>query len=458
MLDDQTGNTNKTDIDAYTENLLKRNEEESKKLYNTKLILNRYMDRHRYNVIDLHVNTFNFNRTTLPITEYTITMIITLFPNTKTLIATLKPNTNPVRFLFDSLNYFSNLKNLHLTMTDGLSGTFRTKLMIKKLKLYTKALCGSDTITRGTLRKVCGVESLAIREGTLTIGSSAIIARLPIEKLSLKNIIITRSETKSIEQTINALDITHLKLIYTGTCPQQNKIMTDLITQYINKLPHPNLKEFSFTLPHKSKEINYLQLLYKLNLNRLRIFLKLDTDYNTIDQIIGVIHLSPPNLSIEIVYYKTDLISKYSKDDFDKLAIYTNLKISEKENPYTAFPRHSKKEINIRSLAAYKRAIYENKNSPKILISPYKNNAQQETLTSTLYDESTFIKYEDLIDEILKEYNENSPAPQPDPEPNNVRIDPKVTNIITQPTIPTTETTQNPQTNTNIIKNSLSDA
>lgn len=195
-----------------------------------------------------------------------------------------------------------------------------------------------------------------------------------------------------------SLKLTKLKLINTPHNLSQNHNFGILIQNYLKNLPNEHLKEFSFSLPNKNIPINYLNLLSTLNLNKLRIFMRGDPEYNTLDQVIPLIHLASPNLSIELIFYKFNGEPILDTSEFDRIAVYQNVKISELESPYKAFPKHNRREVSVKSLAAYKRAIHDNKFHEKNGYEPYARTLKH---TNHLIDNDDFDDISDLVDIVL---------------------------------------------------------
>lgn len=105
-------------------------------------------------------------------------------------------------------------------------------------------------------------------------GSSQLIARQPIEKLSLKNIHISNIEMLEMNRAIASLKLIKPKLVYTPKYYEQTSNFAIFIVEYLKTLPHKNLKEVSFSLPKLDEQIDYLVSISNLTLEKLKIFIR----------------------------------------------------------------------------------------------------------------------------------------------------------------------------------------
>lgn len=348
-----------------------------------------------------------------------------LFPNIESIKLTLKTKSDLSDYLFQDLQTFKNLKKVSLTITDGITYHPRTIVNIETLKVYYKTICANDPYLKLLLRRIVNLKNLTICEAYFPVNTTTFLVSQPIEKLSVKNPYITRSETPNFINTLHHLKLKKLKLIHT----QVNDVEAELsifyiIKNYLNILPHKNLEDLSISLPSCYENINYAQIITKLNkLTKLKIFMSTDNDFNNISQIIDLLNIIPYYLKTTINYYRTERTNQTHLMDVEIIKDnYPQIKVIENINLYTAYPNLIKLEQCKSKVTNYKKAktsIIEPKpyapETPIIihnfpLVPQYNEEIEDENINLTEYltsdDGSNLEDIEwqnlDILDDIIK--------------------------------------------------------
>lgn len=314
--------------------------------------------------------TFDQDKTTLKLNPYTMTIIAILFPNIENIRLKLKPKSDLSDYLSQDLSPFNKLKKMSLTITDGASYNPHSPISIETLKIYYETICANDHYLKYILRKVTNLKNLTICETYIPVATMKFLIDQPIEKLSIKNPYIDKSETENFINILQHLKPKKLKLIHTQINDlDAEQIMFYVILNYLEVLPHKDLEELTISLPSCYENVTYSKIVSELTkLTKLNIFMSTNNNFNNLNQIIQLLNIIPYYLKTTITYYRTERSHRTHLTDIETLkANFPQIKIIEKINPYIAYPDFTKISQDRGKIKTYKKITSDFK-EPK----PYK--------------------------------------------------------------------------------------
>lgn len=325
----------------YTNNLLQENCNKIRKGNLTNEILMEYINPGNelgYNLKSMQ-QKFDFNDTNLPMNPQTVKIILSLFPYISTLKATLKPNTNPELSTLSQIAFFTQLRSLHLTLTDGLTYFNGPCSKITELKLYSQLTYYNHYLLENIISHFLELKSLTICEGNITNGVMYFLKKSNISRLSIKNPTFDMSEIETFQKNLYSFDLEILKLVVTHVPnPANNPRIMRMITQYLIDLPHKNLRKLSITLPSNEEKINYSNLITKLpKLEKLRLFISKSHDQYNAENLKLFLENLPSHLQVTLVYLKSDDNSEIMRNSLTANA-FLNVEIIEQKNLYLTYP------------------------------------------------------------------------------------------------------------------------
>lgn len=223
------------------------------------------LPRNESYLVQIYASSFDMDKTTLPVTQHSLHIINTTFPNIYELKLTIKPETSPETFLTTHLINFRKLQKIQLSITDGVRPFLRPPVMvIDDLEINVKCIGDQKKMIDAMLRIIIGRKRLAITEGRITTKMLDNLPRQSLEELSIRNPII-EEKTEEIMNKLRYLRINKFEWILTHEPSMENiQEAHKTMHAYLTELPHHNLREISFTLMPIRQKFEYSQIITKL--------------------------------------------------------------------------------------------------------------------------------------------------------------------------------------------------